>query len=69
MAEGRVGGALADLLIEASPLPSFETAAGHFSHSADIALPAEVVSSYRGAALYLRVLDRHTLKVLAKMSA
>ena len=57
-----------ELLIEASPLPSFETAAGHFSSSAEIALPAEVVSSYRGAALYLRVLDRHTLNVLAKMS-
>jgi len=58
-----------ELLIEASPLPSFETAAGHFSRSAEMALPAEVVSSYCGAALYLRVIDRHTLNVLAKMSA
>jgi N-acetylglucosaminyl-diphospho-decaprenol L-rhamnosyltransferase len=57
-----------ELLIEASPLPSFETAAGYFSRSAEMALPAEVVSSYRGAALYLRVLDRHTLNVLVKMS-
>ena len=57
-----------ELLVEASPLPNFETAAGHFSRSAEMALPAEVVSSYRGAALYLRVLDRHTLNVLAKMS-
>jgi N-acetylglucosaminyl-diphospho-decaprenol L-rhamnosyltransferase len=57
-----------EMLVEASPLPSFETAAGHFSRSGEMALPAEVVSSYRGAALYLRVLDRHTLNVLAKMS-
>ena len=68
VAEGRVRGALDEIVVEASPLPNFETAAGHFSRSAEIALPAEVVSSYRGAVLYLRVLDRHTLNVLAKMS-
>jgi N-acetylglucosaminyl-diphospho-decaprenol L-rhamnosyltransferase len=57
-----------ELLIEASPLPTFETAAGRFSRSAEMTLPAEVLAAYRGPELYLRVLDRHTLNVLAKMS-
>jgi GT2 family glycosyltransferase len=46
-----------DLVIEASPLPSFDTAAGHFG---DADVPAEVWSAYRGDALYLRAVDRHT---------
>jgi GT2 family glycosyltransferase len=57
-----------ELLVEASPLPNFETAAGHFPKTWPIALPAEVIAAYRGPELYLRVVNRKTGDVLAKMS-
>ena len=41
-------------LIEASPLPSFDTAAGSFL---DADVPDDVWRTYRGDALYLRALD------------
>jgi N-acetylglucosaminyl-diphospho-decaprenol L-rhamnosyltransferase len=53
-----------EYLIEASPLKSFETAAGHFASTAGIELPAEVWDSYRGNALYLRVIERATARVV-----
>jgi GT2 family glycosyltransferase len=53
-----------DYLIEASPLESFETAAGHFAAAADVELPPEVWDSYRGNALYLRVIERATARVV-----
>ena len=53
-------------IVEASPLPDFETAAGHFPRAARTALPAEVCAAYRGAALYLRVVRRDTGEVLAR---
>jgi N-acetylglucosaminyl-diphospho-decaprenol L-rhamnosyltransferase len=55
-----------DLLVEASPLPSFETAAGHFPKAWPIALPAEVWAVYRGAELWLRVVRRDSGEVLAR---
>ena len=58
-----------ELVIEASPTPTFETAAGHFPRRWPIALPAEVVATYRGAELYLRVVDRRSGEVLAKIGA
>ena len=54
-----------DALVEASPLPSFETAAGHFPPRGRLELPPEVVSTYRQDALYLRVIDSSTLSVKA----
>jgi hypothetical protein len=54
-----------EVLIEASPLPSFETAAGHFPKAWPIALPAEVWAAYRGAALWLRIVRRDSGEVLA----
>ena len=54
-----------EVIIEASPLPSFWTAAGHFPRAASVEIPAEVWSAYRAEVLYLRVLDRRTGHVLA----
>ncbi len=54
----------AETLVEASPLPSFETAAGHFPKSFPIALPAEVWDAYRAPELWLRVVDRRTGEIL-----
>jgi len=53
------------VVVEASPLASFETAAGHFPAAASIDVPAEVWESYRAEALYLRVIDIGTRRVLA----
>lgn len=53
------------LLIEASPLPSFATAAGHFPKSRRVAIPEEVLRSFRGDAIYLRSVLPGTGEVLA----
>jgi N-acetylglucosaminyl-diphospho-decaprenol L-rhamnosyltransferase len=52
------------VLVEASPLASFETAAGHFPDSRTVSIPPEVWESYRGDALYLRVVDLHSREVV-----
>jgi N-acetylglucosaminyl-diphospho-decaprenol L-rhamnosyltransferase len=54
-----------DVLVEASPLASFETAAGHFPSSSSVDVPAEVWSSYRSEVLFLRVVGRKSRQVLA----
>ncbi|HSP14462.1 MAG TPA: glycosyltransferase family 2 protein [Thermoanaerobaculia bacterium] len=54
-----------DVVVEASPLASFETAAGHFPAGSSADVPAEVWDSYRSEALFLRVVDRKTRAVLA----
>ena len=53
-----------NVVIEASPLPSFETAAGHFPKGSAIAIPAEVWQAYRSEVLYLRLVDRHSAAVV-----
>lgn len=55
-----------EILVEASPLPDFETAAGHFTSTWPIALPKEIRVH---TDLYLRAVDRSTLRVLAKIRA
>jgi len=52
-----------DVLVEASPLATFETAAGCFS--SQVVIPEDVRTSYRGGVLYLRVIERDTARVLA----
>lgn len=47
----------AGLVVEASPLPAFDPAAGFFPPSGSIRLPAEVWEAYRGDALYVRAVD------------
>jgi GT2 family glycosyltransferase len=54
----------ANVLIEASPLSSFETAAGHFPSESSVTIPAEVWEAYRSEALYLRVVDRESAAVV-----
>jgi N-acetylglucosaminyl-diphospho-decaprenol L-rhamnosyltransferase len=54
-----------DVVIEASPLRSFDTAAGHFPRSAEVALPEEVWETYLAPVLYFRVIDRPSTRVLA----
>ncbi len=52
-------------LVEASPLPSFDTAAGHFATAQTVDVPEEVWSSYLPPVLYVRVIDRRTRDVIA----
>jgi len=54
-----------NLVVEASPLLSFETAAGHFPTTSRVAIPSEVWQTYRGEALYLRVIDTKRSSVVA----
>lgn len=54
-----------DVVFEASPLPDFSTAAGHFPASPELDVPAEVWASLKDPALYLRVVMRATGEVLA----
>ncbi|HEV7921226.1 MAG TPA: glycosyltransferase [Thermoanaerobaculia bacterium] len=42
------------VIIEASPLANFDTAAGHFASQPDLTLPPEVAETWRGGPLYLR---------------
>ena len=48
--EGRMRG----LVLEASPLPNFDTAAGKFADAPDLTIPQEVAATWRGGPLYLR---------------
>jgi GT2 family glycosyltransferase len=52
-----------DVVIEASPLATFATAAGHFPANRDIDVPREILTSLNGD-LYLRVVVRGTGQVL-----
>jgi hypothetical protein len=47
-------------VVEASPLESFDTAAGHFAVSGDARIPAEILESYHGGALFVRVVEAAT---------
>lgn len=52
-----------DVVIEASPLPTFATAAGHFPIIDDIEVPREILASLNGD-LYLRTVVLDTAQVL-----
>jgi GT2 family glycosyltransferase len=51
-----------DLVIEASPLANFATAAGCFDSNV-VDLPADVLSSWRGETIYLRAVERGSGRV------
>jgi len=53
------------IVVEASPLSSFDTAAGHFADPGALEIPEEVWDAYRGECLYLRLIDRGTASVMA----
>jgi GT2 family glycosyltransferase len=57
-----------DILIEVSPLPTFATAAGCFAERGVVEMPAEILESVGGSALYLRMVDLRTWEVLAAWS-
>jgi GT2 family glycosyltransferase len=59
--EGSPSGA--GVVIEASPLASFETAAGHFGNDVSD-IPDDIWNAYRGDVLHLRAVDRRTGRVL-----
>ena len=52
------------LVIEASPLPSFETTAGYFPNTISVAIPDEVWRAYRSEVLYLRVIEAASARVV-----
>lgn len=60
--ERRVKALHADVVIEASPLPNFDTAAGHFG---DAQVPDDVWRAYRGKVLHLRAVERATGRIAA----
>lgn len=53
------------LLLEASPLASFETAAGHFATGRTADVPPDILAAYQGEVVYLRVIDPAGARVLA----
>jgi N-acetylglucosaminyl-diphospho-decaprenol L-rhamnosyltransferase len=55
-----------DWLVEATPLLSFESAAGCFAEGDALRFPAEVWSTYRSPALYLRVVNPASLEVVGR---
>jgi GT2 family glycosyltransferase len=52
-----------DVVIEASPHPLFETAAGRFATCGSADLPPDVLAAWRGGPLFLRVIDRRSGRV------
>lgn len=59
------------LVVEASPLPSFATAAGYIPSHGErrVELPEEVRTSFRGSTLYLRVVDPSSGEVVQSVRA
>lgn len=59
------------LIVEASPVTSFSTAAGYIASQGErsVAIPEEVGRSFRGSALYLRAVDPGSGEVLASVRA
>jgi GT2 family glycosyltransferase len=53
------------VVVEASPLATFDMAAGLFPRERRVELPAEVWSSYRSETLWMRVVERASGAVLA----
>lgn len=54
-----------DVVVEASPLASFATAAGTFPAGLSLTVPREIERSLGGAPLYLRLVDRRSARVLS----
>lgn len=55
----------ANTVVEASPLPTFDMAAGHFPRASAVTIPRAIWDSYRAGTLYVRVVDRASGAVLA----
>ncbi|MGA7615626.1 MAG: glycosyltransferase [Thermoanaerobaculia bacterium] len=59
-----VGEEPAARVIEISPLRNFNSAAGHFPASGSVRVPGEILQSWRGGDLHVRVVDRRSGKTL-----
>jgi GT2 family glycosyltransferase len=59
------------LIVEASPLPTFSTAAGYIPAPGErrVSVPAEVWKAFRGEELHLRAVDPRSGEVLASVRA
>lgn len=57
-----------DVVVEASPLPSFETAAGCFPRSRTLRIPDEIWDSYKSDVLYVRLVQPRSGRTLAAFS-
>ena len=54
-----------EVVVEASPLANFDTAAGCFPRSGKVTLPEDIWNCYRGEVLYVRVVARDTGATIA----
>jgi N-acetylglucosaminyl-diphospho-decaprenol L-rhamnosyltransferase len=63
-AERKFDSRTSEVVIEASPLANFETAAGHFAAGVRADVPGEVWRAYRGDVLYFRAVERRTGLIL-----
>lgn len=55
---------LASVVVELSPLPGFESAAGHTPSSSSLSVPTEILDGVGDTMLYARVIERSTCRVL-----
>jgi GT2 family glycosyltransferase len=53
---------------ELSPLPSFETAAGNFPMEGSVSAPRDILSSFRGGKLFLRLVNGATGEAVAAVT-
>ncbi|HVT43050.1 MAG TPA: glycosyltransferase family 2 protein [Thermoanaerobaculia bacterium] len=51
---------LDEVVVELSPSASFDSAAGHFPQSQEVAVPREIWSDHRGETLHARLIDRRS---------
>jgi GT2 family glycosyltransferase len=56
----------ASYAVEASPLSTFESAAGFFPAEAEVLFPREIWTAFRGESLFLRVIRRSDASVAAR---
>ncbi len=52
------------VVLEASPLATFDSAAGHFPNDRNVKIPDEILESYQGSELFIRVVDQASAEVL-----
>ena len=58
-------GSADEYVVEISPSPTFNMAVGHFPDSSPVVLPREVMETWTGDCLFMRVVRRRNSEVLA----
>jgi GT2 family glycosyltransferase len=51
-------------LVELSPMAGFETAVGHFPTSRSVEIPDEILATYNGDSLYVRLVELNSLRIV-----